>query len=97
MTRRPQRDTRTDTLFPYTTLFRSAAAAGIGVPIVPGSLPITNFARTLQFARLCGARVPAELADLFDGLDDEPETRALVAATCAVEQCRALQIGRAHV
>jgi len=67
-----------------------AAAAGVSVPIVPGILPITNFARTIQFAEACGASVPPALAELFDGLDDEPETRALVAATVAVEQCRTL-------
>ncbi|HET8729362.1 MAG TPA: methylenetetrahydrofolate reductase [NAD(P)H], partial [Alphaproteobacteria bacterium] len=44
-----------------------AAAAGIRVPIVPGILPITNFARTVQFARACGARIPGALAELFDG------------------------------
>ena len=65
-------------------------AAGIDVPIVPGILPITNFARTVEFARRCGAAVPAWLASLFDGLDDDPETRQMVAATVAAEQCRAL-------
>ena len=65
-------------------------AAGVTVPIVPGILPVTNFARVVQFAALCGTRVPGWMADLFDGLDDRPETRRLVAATVAAEQCRAL-------
>ncbi len=68
-----------------------AAAAGIAVPIVPGILPITNFARTTEFARACGASIPPWLALLFDGLDATPDTRQLVAATVAVEQCRVLQ------
>jgi methylenetetrahydrofolate reductase (NADPH) len=67
-----------------------AAAAGISVPIVPGILPITNFARTLEFARSCNASIPSGMAELFDGLDDDPETRQLVAANVAYEQCRRL-------
>ena len=70
-----------------------AAAAGITVPIIPGVLPVTNFARVVDFARRCGAAVPAWMADLFEGLDDDPETRHLVAASVAVEQCRALHAG----
>ena len=67
-----------------------ATAAGLTVPLVPGILPVTNFARVKQFAGSCGAAVPAWMADLFEGLDDDPETRKLVAATVAAEQCRAL-------
>jgi len=68
-----------------------ARAAGIGVPIVPGILPVTNFRKVRQFAGACGASVPAWLADLFDGLDEDPETRRLVAASVAIDQCRKLQ------
>ncbi len=67
-----------------------AAAAGIIVPIVPGVLPITNFARTLEFAKLCATDVPPWMQTLFDGLDGHPQTRQLVAATVAAEQCRVL-------
>ncbi|HET7570602.1 MAG TPA: methylenetetrahydrofolate reductase [NAD(P)H] [Gammaproteobacteria bacterium] len=66
-------------------------AAGINVPLVPGILPVTNFAQVLKFSAACGASVPPWLAKLFDGLDDEPETRQLVAASVAAEQCRRLQ------
>ena len=68
-----------------------AAARGIFAPIVPGLLPITNVTRTLTFARACGAAVPDWFARLFDGLDDDPETRTCVAAAIAAEQCRLLQ------
>ncbi len=68
-----------------------ARAAGITVPIVPGILPITNFARTVAFARQCGASIPRRLAGLFDDLDGDPETRALVAASVAAEQCASLR------
>ncbi len=67
-----------------------AVAAGIDVPIVPGIMPVTNFSGFTRFAGSCGTEVPAWMADLFDGLDQDPETRRLVAATVAAEQCRAL-------
>lgn len=66
-------------------------SAGIDVPVVPGILPITNFNTVARFAKGCGANVPQWLADLFEGLDDDPETRKMVAASLAVEQCRKLQ------
>ncbi len=75
----------------YLRFVERARAAGIGVPIVPGILPVTNFARLKQFARTCGASVPDWLARLFEGLDDDPETRQLVAATVAAEQCLRLR------
>ena len=67
-----------------------ARAAGIDVPIVPGILPVTNYAQVCRFSAMCGATVPSWMADLFDGMDDDPETRKLIAATVAAEQCRAL-------
>ena len=67
-----------------------ARAAGIAVPIVPGILPVTNFAQVVRFSRLSGASVPAWLAHRFEGLDEDPQTRKLVAATVAAEQCRRL-------
>jgi methylenetetrahydrofolate reductase (NADPH) len=68
-------------------------AAGITVPVVPGIVPVANFAQISKFAGGCGASVPGWLARLFEGLDDDPETRRLVAATVAAEQCRALSAG----
>ena len=68
-----------------------ARAAGISVPIVPGILPVTNFARVAEFAKACGTRIAPWVAKLFEGLDEDAETRKLVAATVAAEQCRMLQ------
>ena len=62
------------------------AAAGIDVVIVPGILPITNFPRMLKFAASCGTNVPQTLHQRFDGLDDDPETRRMIAASVAIEQ-----------
>ena len=76
-----------------------AAKAGITVPLVPGILPVTNFARVVDFSKACGAAVPGWMARMFEGLDEDPETRALIAATVAVEQCEALQregVGHFH-
>jgi len=68
-----------------------AAAGGVSAPIVPGLLPVMNVTRTLAFARDCGAQVPDWFVPLFDGLDDDPQTRLCVAAAIAAEQCRRLQ------
>jgi methylenetetrahydrofolate reductase (NADPH) len=64
--------------------------AGIDVPLVPGILPVTNFRQVVKFAGTCGASVPAWLAHHFEGLDQDAETRKLVAATLAADQCRRL-------
>jgi methylenetetrahydrofolate reductase (NADH) len=67
-----------------------AEAAGITAPIVPGILPITRFPQVLRFASMCGASIPDWLKDRFNGLDDDPETRRLIAASVAIEQVQAL-------
>jgi methylenetetrahydrofolate reductase (NADPH) len=61
-------------------------AAGIGIPIVPGIMPIQNLTQLKRFARRCGASVPAFLDARFEGLDEKPEERAKVAADVAAEQ-----------
>jgi methylenetetrahydrofolate reductase (NADPH) len=61
-------------------------AAGIDIPIVPGILPVQNFKQTRNFAARAGAWVPDSLAARFDGLDNDPATRKLIAATVAAEQ-----------
>jgi methylenetetrahydrofolate reductase (NADPH) len=65
-------------------------ARGIGIPVVPGILPVQNFKQTVNFAARCGASVPRWLAERFDGLDDDVATRKLVAAAVAAEQVLAL-------
>jgi len=67
------------------------AAAGIGATIVPGILPITRFAQVARFAARCGASMPAWLQERFEGLDDDADTRRLIAANVAIEQVRELQ------
>jgi methylenetetrahydrofolate reductase (NADPH) len=60
--------------------------SGIDIPIVPGILPVQNFKQTKNFAARAGASVPDWLAHRFDGLDDDPATRKLIAAAVAAEQ-----------
>jgi methylenetetrahydrofolate reductase (NADPH) len=61
-------------------------ARGIEIPIVPGILPVQNFKQAHAFATRCGASMPAWLARRFEGLDDDPATRKLIAASVAAEQ-----------
>jgi len=65
-------------------------AAGISIPLVPGILPVTNFKRVRAFAKDCGASVPGWLAKKFEGLDEHPHIRQLVAASVVADQCRLL-------
>jgi methylenetetrahydrofolate reductase (NADPH) len=66
-------------------------ARGITAPVVPGILPVTNYAQVKKFSAMCGASVPAWMADLFEGMDANPELRHLIAAFIAAEQCRLLR------
>lgn len=66
-------------------------AVGIESSIVPGILPITRFPQLTRFAEQCGATVPNWLAERFEGLDDDPGTRQLIAASVAIDQVRRLQ------
>lgn len=68
-----------------------AAAAGIESTIVPGILPITRFPQLQRFATQCGATVPDWLYERFAGLEDDAETRQMIAASVAIEQVRGLQ------
>jgi len=61
-------------------------ARGISIPIVPGIVPVQNFKQTRNFAQRCGTTVPQWLADRFDGLDNDLQTRRLIAAAVAAEQ-----------
>lgn len=70
----------------YLRYLERARAAGITAPIVPGIQPIHSFKQISNFASRCGTSIPAWLAERFDGLDEDPETHALVASAVAAEQ-----------
>jgi methylenetetrahydrofolate reductase (NADPH) len=70
----------------YFRYLERVRARGIGVPVVPGILPVQNFKQTTSFAARCGTSVPDWLARRFDGLDDDAATRKLIAAAVAAEQ-----------
>jgi methylenetetrahydrofolate reductase (NADPH) len=70
----------------YLRFVDMCAAAGITIPIVPGIVPVQNFKQTANFARRAGASMPNWLAERFEGLDNDPVTRRLVAAAVCAEQ-----------
>ncbi len=74
----------------FLRFLEDARAAGITAPIVPGIMPVTNFAGICRFSERCGTTVPEWMHDLFTDLNDAPEVRELVAATVAAEQCKRL-------
>ena len=66
-------------------------AAGITAPIVPGILPVTNFAQAKRFSELSGVSLPAWLGHMFEETDEDPDLRRMIAAIVAAEQVRLLQ------
>ena len=66
-------------------------AAGITAPIVPGIMPVSNFTQAVKFSAMCGAGVPGWMGRLFEGIEDDPETRRMVGMVIAAEQVRLLQ------
>lgn len=86
----------TQFFFEPETFFRfrdATAAAGIDAEIVPGIMPVSNFAAIQRMSAMTGTAVPAWLGRLFEGLDDMPKARQLVAATVSAELCRRLYAG----
>ncbi|HSZ75240.1 MAG TPA: methylenetetrahydrofolate reductase [NAD(P)H] [Rhizomicrobium sp.] len=70
-----------------------AADAGISVPVVPGLMPATNFKGVQRMAKMCGARIPDWLSRLYEGLEQDLESRKIIAAAVLAEQVGQL---RAH-
>jgi methylenetetrahydrofolate reductase (NADPH) len=70
----------------YFRFLDKARSRGISVPIVPGILPVQNFKQARNFAERCGTSMPSWIARRFDGLDEDPATRKLIAAAVAAEQ-----------
>ena len=66
---------------------------GIDIPIVPGILPVSNVKQVKHFAKMCGAKIPRWMSEVFVDLDEREETRKLIAAIVSVEQCRILHRG----
>ena len=68
----------------------NARKRNINIPIIPGILPVTNCKKTLEFCKKMNCKVPNWIKEIFIGLDSDPETRKLVAANIASEQCKNL-------
>jgi methylenetetrahydrofolate reductase (NADPH) len=75
----------------YLRFLDRCLAAGITAPIVPGILPVSNYAQAVKISAMCGTSVPDWLGHLFDGTDDDQEIRRMVATVVAAEQVRLLQ------
>ena len=65
-------------------------SAGIDVEIIPGILPVSNFKQAKKFADMTNVRIPAWMAQMFAGLDDDAETRKLVGANIAMDMVKIL-------
>ncbi|HKT77669.1 MAG TPA: methylenetetrahydrofolate reductase [Sphingobium sp.] len=86
----------TQFFFEPDTFFRfrdTVAAAGIAADIIPGIMPVSNFAAVQRMSAMCNTQVPGWMGKLFEGLDDLPAARQLVSATLAAELCRKLYAG----
>jgi methylenetetrahydrofolate reductase (NADPH) len=80
-----------------TARFRDdAAKAGIAIPIVPGIMPATNFAGVARMARAAGASIPGWLARAYEGLDDDVESRRIIAAAVLADQVQGLRARGFH-
>ena len=66
------------------------ASTGIDVEIIPGILPVTNFKQAKKFADMTNVRIPAWMSQMFEGLDDDAETRKLVGASIAMDMVKIL-------
>jgi methylenetetrahydrofolate reductase (NADPH) len=65
-------------------------ANNINIPIIPGILPVTNFVQVKKFADMCQAKIPDWMTNIFNNLDNNIESRNIIAAMISIEQCRLL-------
>jgi methylenetetrahydrofolate reductase (NADPH) len=75
----------------YLRFLDRCLAAGITAPIVPGILPVSNYAQAVRISGMCGTGIPDWLGRMFEGTDNDPEIRRMVAAIVTAEQVRLLQ------
>ncbi|MBV9656189.1 MAG: methylenetetrahydrofolate reductase [NAD(P)H] [Acetobacteraceae bacterium] len=75
----------------YLDFLERCYAAGIKASVVPGIMPVSNYAQAVRFSAMCGASVPDWLGHLFEGTENDPDTRKMVGAFVAAEQVRLLQ------
>jgi methylenetetrahydrofolate reductase (NADPH) len=75
----------------YLRFLDRCLAAGITAPIVPGIMPVSNYAQAARFSAMCGASMPSWLGRIFEDTEDDPETRRMLGAVVAAEQVRLLQ------
>ncbi|HEY8289086.1 MAG TPA: methylenetetrahydrofolate reductase, partial [Acetobacteraceae bacterium] len=76
----------------YLRFLDRCLAAGITAPIVPGIMPVSNYSQAARFSAMCGASMPDWMGRLFEGTEDDPDTRRMVGMVVAAEQVRLLQV-----
>lgn len=74
----------------YLRFLERARKAGITAPIVPGIMPVVNFAQAVKFSAMCGAGIPSWMTKLFEGTEENPALSNFTAAVLAAETCRIL-------
>jgi len=79
----------------YFDFVKRARAIGIGLPLVPGIMPITNVSQVKRFTQMCGARIPEALLDRLEAVQEDPEAVIRVGVEHATKQCRGLLEGGA--
>jgi methylenetetrahydrofolate reductase (NADPH) len=79
----------------YFAFMDRARKAGIGLPIVPGIMPITNVAQIERITRMCGSRIPDGLRERMHAVEDDEEAVNQVGIEHSTQQCRELLAGGA--
>ena len=74
----------------YAEMVERVRRENIDIPLVPGIIPVLNYKQVAKFAKMAGASIPPWLGELYDGLDQDEETRKMVAAMVAADQVRKL-------
>ncbi len=74
----------------YFVFVKEARRIGIGLPILPGIMPITNYRQIRRFTQMCGATIPGPLAAELEMVKDDLEAVAGVGISHAIDQCREL-------
>ncbi|WP_448584338.1 methylenetetrahydrofolate reductase [NAD(P)H] [Thermocrinis sp.] len=74
----------------YYSFLERCLKENITIPIIPGIMPITNFAQIKKFANMCGATIPQSLVELLEPYADNPEETTKIGVEFAIRQCEDL-------
>ena len=74
----------------YLRFVEKIRKAGVTIPILPGVMPVSGYEGLKNMSQRIGVTLPGWLGNLFEGLDDDVETRKLLACSVAAEMCARL-------